>query len=170
MLPLPSLAEIYEHRAKLLAAAAVFFFAAWLRRGERVASLEATLAARPQINDARKASLDVKRGPVKIIRKTTVAPDGTKTTEQSREVAAEERHSAQESDHQEKPACPAAAPAPRYLAGFVIDPRSAVPALSIAPRVGITIGGRLDLAYSKTISGGLLDGHRADAAWRFGGR
>ncbi len=68
--------------------------------------------------------------------------------------------------HRETPTCPAPRRPHRYFAGLVTNPGNIRG--DVAPRLGINIAGRVDLAWSKTLHGGLLDGHRIDAAWRFG--
>lgn len=141
-LRLPSRGE-----AALIGGCAVaLLFASWLRRGERIATLEAFIAARPLISESAKRATDLKRGPVKVSRKTTILPDGTKTVESVREVASEERHTASETARVETPACPAPRrPKTRY-GHITLDPGA-----SLTPRAadaGLTLWDRLDVGGS----------------------
>lgn len=109
---------------------------------------------------------DVRRGPVKITRRTETRPDGSKVVEQTREIASEERHStvAAETRHQEIPAPPR--PSRTRYVGVGVDPLdyARLPRL----RAGLTLWERLDagVAYDarRPVLGGALT---LEAAYRF---
>ena len=158
--------EAYEHRAKILGCCAVFFLALSLRQRERIAHLEAVAAAKPMVQE--RVVTKVIQGPTKTEYRTIDRP-GVERIEE-RIVYVESKSTERASEHEERPVCPQAASSPRFLAGARLDPRAREPFKTLAPRVGITLGGRVDLAYSKTLSTNFLDGHQVDAAFRFGGR
>lgn len=135
--------------------------------GHRVTELDAALAARPVVLETHvdTRTEDFRRGPVKITRRTVTAPDGTKTTEQTREIAAEERHTETSSakEHREKPG--QARARSRYV-GLGVDPLdyARLPRL----RAGLTLWSVLDagLAYDprRPLTGGAV---QLEAAYRF---
>jgi hypothetical protein len=94
--------------------------------GRKIEQLKADLAVKPEILDARvdARTEDFRRGPVKITRKTETKPDGTKTTEQTREIAAEERHveAVSEATHKETPVFAPQAPARTRYVGVGVNP------------------------------------------------
>jgi hypothetical protein len=100
----------------------VLLFASWLRRGEKIASLEALLAAKPLVESSRKEekAKDVKRGPSKTTTKTTFDPNTGKklAVEKVKESGASEEHTASKSEEarKETPICPQPHHAPtRYI-------------------------------------------------------
>lgn len=113
-----------------------------------IGAQQAQLDARPLVEDFKTDARteDVRRGPVKISRTTTTAPDGTKTVVAVREIAAEERHVEvkNEASHRETPvAAPRART--RYV-GVGVDPLNyaRLPRL----RAGVTVFGALDLGVA----------------------
>lgn len=115
---------------------------------QEIRVLRATLAARPEVHERVETDRteDVRRGPVKITRRTETKPDGTKVTEQVREIASEERKIVASTDttRDEKPA--PLPPARTRYAGLALDPFDAR-----RPRVrgGLTLFDSFDagLAY-----------------------
>lgn len=106
---------------------------------------QAQLDARPLVEsfkvDAR--TEDVRRGPVRISRTTTTAPDGTKTTTSTREIAAEERHTEvkTEASYKETPAPLRHTPKTRYV-GQGVNPLDYT--RQWRGRGGLTVLGALD--------------------------
>lgn len=167
-----TLEQAWQHRAAVLSGALALTIFGYLQRGVKISSLEATIAARPQINETAKTSdvKDVKKGPVKITRKTTVAPDGTKTTEQTREIGAQESHeeAKAETTHEEKPACPAPDKPNRWYLGAGVDPFHVTDVTRARVRGGWTFGDRLDFGPALDFSRPIFDGGLGvDATLRF---
>lgn len=139
-------------------------------RGE-VQRLRTALDARPTIEAKAETATDKKevRGIVITKEVTRTEPSGViivtkEITEQP--VVTLTVTKAVVERHETPTSCPKARQPPRYFAGLMTNPGNIRG--DVSPRLGINIGGRVDLAWSKTLSGGLMDGHRIDAAWRFG--
>ena len=95
-----------------LVAALLFFMALSMRRGEKIATLEAVIAARPRVEE--KTKLVRVSGPTRWLTRTIEKPGGERVIEKIRYVESSETR--RESEHQETPACaPVAAPRWRYM-------------------------------------------------------
>lgn len=159
--------EAYENRDKILAAIAVFFLALSLRQNEKIARLEARPEVREEIH--REQEKQISRGPRKTTTTTTKAPDGTVTKTKVEEVASEDISSRKGEDTARVEAPPRLDDrSHRFRAGARLDPYAPKRLEAWAPVVGITLGNRLDISYSKTIGGGLESGHGVEFAFRFG--
>lgn len=91
-------------------------FASWLRRGEKISSLEAQLAAKPMVEfrDRVVEKRVVEKGPVHFVK--VVAPDGTKTTTVDRAAVVVTTDKASDHERKETPICPQPHRAPtRYF-------------------------------------------------------
>ncbi len=167
MFPLLSVADvvsdIYNNRAKIMAFALAFFIALCLRLDQKIHNLEVVISSRPATSE--RVVTRTVQGPTRVEYRTVEKPDGEKVTERIVSVASKEVD--RDYNHEERPACPLAAPPHRFFAGARLDPRAGEPLLSLAPRVGINIGDRLDLAYSHPVSLDMKSGHQVDLAWRF---
>lgn len=109
----------------LVGTIAILTFMLW-QAGQGLERLQAQLDARPLVTDHKvdARTEDYRRGPTKTVRKTVVAPDGTKTTETTREVAAEERHTEAKTEtlHTETPIALPQAPARTRYVGLALNP------------------------------------------------
>jgi hypothetical protein len=118
--------------------------------GQEVLRLRGLLAARPAIEDYKvdARTEDVRRGPVRISRKTVIAPDGTKTIESTRDIGAIDSHTATTSEvsHKETPVGESPARARTRYVGLGIDPLryAAMPRL----RAGVTVLGAFDVGVA----------------------
>lgn len=143
--PMQLLEDAWDHRAKIAAIAAVFFFVAWLRRGEQIAFLE----GRPAVTDDVKTKVVTRlvEGPVRVVVKTVVAPDGTRTTEKTLERASREKDTGRESEshHVEVPPALPRSSRTRYV-GLGIDPLNyaRLPRL----RAGVTVWNAVDVGVA----------------------
>ena len=171
---LPSLDEAYSRRGSILGAAllACLTLAAFQR--QKILILEARPSVKEESHSLKEKH--VAKGKIKTTTRKNFTPDGKLASiEKVKEEEPQTTDSTERLDTKREET-PARAPQPRYLAGVVLNPaegfRGGIGGLlkSAAPRVGVTIGGRLDVAYSKTLSLDMRDGHRIDTAWRFGGR
>lgn len=144
MLQLPFRLPSRSEATLIAALLFVLLFASWLRRGERIAALEARPAVQESAHVAKHEV--VKRGPVKLSRKKTVAPDGTVTTESTREVAGEERETnlAVDLKREETPPVLPRAPTTRWVHG-TFDINGYMPRRVAG---GLTLWGRVDLGVS----------------------
>lgn len=124
LLSLP--AWLWKHRVKVLLALTALFYL-WIGKLQsRVRGLESALMVKPAVSTVAKTEKAVERrlGPTRTTRRTVVAPDGTKTVETTREVEAEEIHSAahSEEEHTETPVFAPISPARTRYVGLGIDP------------------------------------------------
>lgn len=117
---LPSRNELAVAAAFLL----VLLFASWLRRGERIATLEAALAAKPKVEfrDRIVEKRVVVRGPVRVVKEVVQAPDGTKTTRTETDRASETVSTDKDRDvaRVETPVCPPPRRLPSRFAGVIM--------------------------------------------------
>lgn len=130
--------------------------------GARIMSLERALAAKPKVEIREVVKTVTKRGPVQVVERIVVAPDGTKTTERTTnrgEVVAEKD---KESERTETPV-----QAPRYdrFIGVLLDPLSVTKANGL--RGGMTVFGRIDAAASVRVSNTGVPALGGDLSWRF---
>ncbi len=102
----------------------VLLFASWLRRGEKIARLEANLAAKPKIEykDRIVEKRVVVKGPVRVVKVVVKSPDGTTTTQSISDKAEEtvETDKARDVEKVETPICPPPRRAPSRFFGFVV--------------------------------------------------
>lgn len=142
--------------------ALVLLFASWLRRGEKIAALEAQLAARPSVESHKRSETKKRTGPKRTETRTTISPDGTKTIDRVETIESQETNTRAESESISKPV--QAYTTPRWLVGAATSPldRSALSAFA-----GATIGGRLDLTVGWDFYGESKTRPRIGAAWRF---
>jgi hypothetical protein len=114
MLRLPNRNEVAIAAVALL----VLLFASWLRRGEKIASLESQLAAKPRVEfrDKIVEKRVVVKGPVHTV--TVLAKDGSKTTTTDRAPETVSTDKAKDAIRVETPICPPTHRQTRY-AGLI---------------------------------------------------
>lgn len=141
---MPQLRLPSRNEAALIALAIiVLLFVSWLRRGEKIATLEAALAAKPRV-EFRDRIVEKKvtvRGPVQVV--TVIAKDGTKTITANRAGETVTSDKARDLERTETPICPAPYQArTRYvhLAGDAAGPYGGDIGLTLWDRwdVGVT--------------------------------
>ena len=157
---LPDLQDVYDNRGKILGFALAFAVALCVRRGEKIALLE----SHPIVDEH--TVTRIVQGPTRTEYRTIEKPGGERIVERIKYV--ESRDVSMDTARTETPACPAQATSPRFRVGARADPYGLENFGSWAPVVGITLGGRIDLSYSKTVNGGLKNGHGVELAYRFG--
>lgn len=105
------------------AALLVLVSASWLRRGEKIASLESALAAKPlvEFRDRVVEKRVVVKGDVRIVREVVKAPDGTVTSRTETARAPETVTTDKDRDvvRVETPICPAPHKVPARYAGLI---------------------------------------------------
>ena len=152
LLRLPSLADVYEQRAKILAFIVAALIALVLRQRERIAAQDAALAARPAVQD----HVVIKRvqGPTRIEVRTIEKPGGERIVERIRYV--ESSSSERSNEHQETPAQAPVSKRTRYL-GLEYAPiqrrAAARAALDIGP-VEISVRHELRLTFEPWVGVG----------------
>ena len=148
----------------------VLLFASWLRRGEKIASLETQLRAKPLVETKIVERVVVKKvaGPVRVVEKITTAKSGERVVERTIERASvvSEKGSSSEVSIVELPVIVAPADRiarPRWYVGAGYAPAIAGSS-GWAARIGLCFGGRLDLGYRFAR---LAPHHGLEVAWRF---
>ncbi len=115
-LRLPSRSELAICAAALL----VLLFASWLRRGEKIAVLEAALDAKPRVEfrDRVVEKRVVVKGPVHVV--TVQAKDGSKTVTVDRAPETISTDKARDVNRTETPICPPPYRAKSRYAGLIV--------------------------------------------------
>lgn len=126
-------------------------FASWLRRGEKIAVLEAQLAAKPRVEfrDRVVEHKVVVKGPTHVV--TVQAPDGTKTTTVDRAPETISSDKDRDTQRVETPICPAPYRAKTRYAGVALAPDAwDRPRLSLGLTFAdrVDVGGYFDTRYS----------------------
>lgn len=164
---LPSRNEVAVAAAFLL----VLLFASWLRRGEKIAALEAQLAEKPKVEfrDRVVEKRVVVRGPVRVVKEVVQAPDGTKTTRTETDRAPETVSTDKDRDvaRVETPVCPPPTrPKSRY-AGLILGTDGYAGSPVKGARVGLNVWQSWDLGVnvSRESSGASVVGGEVVFRW-----
>lgn len=166
-LRLPTRNELTLIGATLL----VFFFASWLRRGEKIAVLEAALAAKPRVEfrDRVVEKRVVVKGPERVVKVLVTAADGTKTATTTTDRAGETITAAKERDLErtETPICPAPYPAKTRHAGVIFGAHGFAGTWVEGVRGGLTLADTWDLTGTvrRDRDGGVTPGGEVSYRW-----